>query len=215
MKILESIKKSRMNCKVPIFVVLCYCFLYGLGRLIICIKYRSAYTLGWLAICNCIFSFISIIVFGIYIFLFFGMKEYTIMPIISIGLHCITDIIFIIVSYDSFRAKIILDCIVIIGYCILVYCCICGFNNKKSLLIFAGITFISVLISNLMGSSGDPFSVFLLIFGLTNEIYPISKKQREYVDITFELSELKSKYEQGILTDEEYKELKRTTIEKL
>lgn len=143
-------------------------------------------------VCNS-FSLISIIGFGIYLVFCFGNKKFAILPLIAIGLHCIADIIWISVRIPYISVpEIIFDFIVVIlGYFLLIYSCVCGFNNKLFLMCFAGVILISLLLSNLieyLDLTADFFVILLLIFGLTNEIYPISKKQQRYLDVTSELN---------------------------
>ena len=249
MNIFDSIKKSRINNKVVIFILWCFCFCLGLCFLINRIRYYVAidnadilslrqysYFYGqsgqkvyyetelvrWILniICDS-FSMISIIVFGVYLVFCFGNKKFAILPLIAIGLHCIADIIWISVRIPYISVpEIIFDFIVVIlGYFLLIYSCVGGFNNKLFLMCFVGVILISLLLSNLIGYydlTADFFVILLFVFGLTNEVCPIrSKRRQKYLDITSELNNLKTKYELGLITEQEYKDLKKSIIEKL
>lgn len=235
MNIFDSIKKSHINNKVVIFILWCFCFCLGLcfvvnsiRRCIIFINYSKYYDYCsydvffkvMYIVCNS-FSLISIIGFGIYLVFCFGNKKFAILPLISIGLHCIADMILIsvLIPYISI-SEIIFDFIVVIlGYFLLIYSCVGGFTNKLFLICFAGVILISLLLSNLIGYydlTADFFIIVLLVFGLTNEVCPIrSKRRQKYFDITSELNNLKTKYELGLITEQEYKDLKKSIIEKL
>ena len=59
------------------------------------------------------------------------------------------------------------------------------------------------------------FSILLLIFGLTNNIYPLFENKKKHDDIAFLLEDLNYKLKEEMITEEEFKEQKKKIIESI
>lgn len=71
------------------------------------------------------------------------------------------------------------------------------------------------LLSEASVSKDILFVVLVVIFGLTNSIYPVIVKEEEYDYITFMLNDLDYKLKEGVITEEECKKFKKEIIDSL
>lgn len=232
MNVVEKIKQSRMHNKLPILILFANCFYLDLFGLI----------LGFLRVYDIIVGlscFISIILFGIYIIFYFRRKKFTVMLFIAVVLRCVESVLFIIgalINYErnvdsiGYIPSLMSNIVSLIGYCLLAYCVFCGFKKKKLLVVSLVIAFIANLINcifNLVSGSwyyslSVPsvskdilFVLLVVIFGLTNSIYPVIIKEEEYDYITFMLNDLDYKLKEGVITEEECKKFKKEIIDSL
>lgn len=232
MNVVEKINQSRMHNKLPIMILFAYCFYLDLFGLI------SGFLRGYDIIVG-LPCFISIILFGIYIIFYFRRKKFTVMLFIAVVLRCVESVLFIIgalVNYESnvdsigYIPSLMSNIVSLIGYCLLTYCVFCGFKKKKQLVISLVIAFIANLIicifylasgtgyyllSEASVSKDILFVVLVVIFGLTNSIYPVIVKEEEYDYITFMLNDLDYKLKEGVITEEECKKFKKEIIDSL
>lgn len=229
MNIVEKIKQSHMHNKLPILILFAYCFYLDLLGLVS--GFFKVYNL-----INELVCFISIILFGVYIIFYFRRKKFTVLPFIAVVLRCANSIFAIITLLSNYKtysdstylAYMSLMCSLasLIGYCLLAYCAFCGFKKKKLLVISVIIIFIVSLFNyiysivsgyyvNMYAKKEDIFVILLLIFGLTNSIYPVVTKEEEYDYVTFMLNDLDYKRKEGIITEDECKKLKKEIIDSL
>ncbi len=232
MNVVEKIKQSRMHNKLPILILFAYCFYLDLFGLILGFLRGHDIIVG-------LSCFISIMLFGIYSIFYFRRKKFTVMLFIAVVLRCVESVLFIIgalINYErnvdsiGYIPSLMSNIVSLIGYCLLIYCVFCGFKKKKQLVISLVIAFIANLINcifNLVSGSwyyslSVPsvskdilFVVLVVIFGLTNSIYPVIVKEEEYDYITFMLNDLDYKLKEGVITEEECKKLKKEIIDSL
>lgn len=116
--------------------------------------------------------------------------------------------------------------VIIINYCTFAFCVFFGFSKKKLLAISGIIIFLATILGYIFawefgdwGISDEDdyilFSILLLIFGLTNNIYPLFENKKKHDDIAFLLEDLNYKLKEEMITEEEFKEQKKKIIESI
>ena len=127
---------------------------------------------------------------------------------------------------DAWNKFLIYSIANIVVYCLFILCAFFGFSKKKLLVISGIIIFLSTIIGYIcalefrlwgIGDEDDYllFAILLLIFGLTNNIYPIFENKKKHDDIAFLLEDLNYKLKEGMISEEEYKEQKKKIIESI
>ncbi len=227
MNFVERIKQSRMHSKTSVLIIFAYCFFLDVYFLIS--SFNSYYTRYFVVYLLC---FISTTIFGVYILFFFRKKNFTVLPLISICLRLAVNVYLI--SYfsrlnmreDAWNKFLIYSIANIIVYCLFIFCAFFGFSKKKLLVISGIVIFLSTIIGyicalefRLWGICAEDdyllFAILLLIFGLTNNIYPIFENKKKHDDIAFLLEDLNYKLKEGMISEEEYKEQKKKIIESI
>lgn len=227
MNFVKRIKQSQMHSKTSILIIFAYCFFLDVYFFISRINsYYSKYLVVYL------FRFISTTILGVYILFFFRKKNYTVLPLISVCLRIALNIYLIIyfsrfnMREDSWNKFLIYSIVIIINYCTFAFCAFFGFSKKKLLAISGIIIFLATILGYIFaleflgwGISDEDdyilFSILLLIFGLTNNIYPLFENKKKHDDIAFLLEDLNYKLKEEMITEEEYKEQKKKIIESI
>ncbi len=106
---------------------------------------------------------------------------------------------------DAWNKFLIYSIVIIINYCTFAFCAFFGFSKKKLLAISGIIIFLATILGYIFawefggwGISDEDdyilFSILLLIFGLTNNIYPLFENKKKHDDIAFLLEDFKIYY---------------------
>lgn len=223
MNFVERIKQSRMHSKIPILIIFACCFFLSVFWFIS--FFSSAYSQN---LFNYFLLFTSTTLFGIYILFFFGREKFTVLPLISVCLRILKSV-YSFIYYGRFGMFPLHAIANIIGYGLLVYCVSCGFEKKKLLIVSVTIVILSILICHIVAYSLNIFylvetilfAILLLIFGLTNNIYPLFENKEKFKnkkkddDVAFLLEDLNYKLQEGMISEEEYKEQKKKIIESI
>ena len=228
MNIVKRIKESKMNDKKLIYIFLLLSFIFCVGAFlsdVVNYIYSHYYNndiyyhdINW----SQIIQIVNVCLFCAYfIFFFDNNKTKTIFFIVTLSILALEPIILIIIYLKEFVTFwIIIGLVLSMCYIILVILAFNGLRNKVLFFVFSIICCV-IQCSNmgfLYWFSPIFLNVAILIFGLNNYLPSVIKNSDYNLENTSDkekLIVLKEKFDNGMISEEEYKEQKKNIIENL
>ena len=230
MSIVKRIKESKLNDKKLIYIFLLLSFIFCVGVFLWDVYYYIYYThfhndydyyydIDWL---QQIIQFVNVCLFCAYFFFFFdNNKKKTIFFIVALSILAIESAVLIIrYSIDFNIILIVINSVLFFCYIALIILASMGLRNKVLFFVFSIICCVIQY-----PNCGDVYcfspiflNVAVLIFGLNNYLPSvINESDYSFKDKTDKekLIVLKEKFDNGMISEEEYKEQKKNIIDNL
>ena len=230
MSIVKRIKESKLNDKKLIYIFLLLSFIFCVGVFLWDVYYYIYYTHFHndydyyydIDLLQQIIQFVNVCLFCAYfIFFFDNNKTKTIFFIVTLSILALEPIILIIIYLKEFVTFwIIIGLVLSMCYIILVILAFNGLRNKVLFFVFSIICCV-IQCSNmgfLYWFSPIFLNVAILIFGLNNYLPSVIKNSDYNLENTSDkekLMILKEKFDNGMISEEEYKEQKKNIIDNL